>query len=86
MINPTEVQRKQWDEHGYVLIDHALQGEELRRLQAAFDDWAEQGKPQWIDRLARRGKPAGDGWTPGSGCRGSSFTDGACAHENHGSS
>ncbi len=51
MIRPTEAQHKQWEEEGYLVFENAIEGDELRRLQKAFDYWAEKCKPEWIERL-----------------------------------
>ena len=37
MTDPTPAQRKQWDELGYLVLEDAIQGAQLQRLQAAFD-------------------------------------------------
>ena len=51
MIKPTEAQRKQWGKEGYLVFENAIEGDELRRLQEAFDYWAEKCKPEWLDRI-----------------------------------
>lgn len=51
MIRPTPAQRKQWEDEGYLVFENAIEGDELRRLQGAFDYWAEQCKPAWLDRI-----------------------------------
>ena len=48
MAKCTELQRTQWEEEGYLLFDNAIQGEDLARLQRAFDYWAEQCKSHWL--------------------------------------
>ncbi|MBI4553371.1 MAG: phytanoyl-CoA dioxygenase family protein [Candidatus Latescibacteria bacterium] len=49
---PTEAQRTQWNEQGYLVIEQAIQGDELHRLQDAFNDWADRCKSNWLDRVA----------------------------------
>ena len=51
MIRPTQAQRRQWEDEGYLVFENAIEGDELRRLQGAFDYWAEQCKPAWLDRI-----------------------------------
>jgi hypothetical protein len=51
MIKPTDAQRKQWEEEGYLELRAALTGEQLQRLQEAFDYWAEACKAEWLDKL-----------------------------------
>jgi hypothetical protein len=48
MNRPTQAQRTQWEEQGYLVFENAIAGDELRRLQNAFDDWAEKCKPGWL--------------------------------------
>ncbi|MCZ6681415.1 MAG: phytanoyl-CoA dioxygenase family protein [Candidatus Poribacteria bacterium] len=52
MIRPTETQSLQWAEKGCLVFENAIQGDELQRLQDAFDYWAEKCKPAWLDRVA----------------------------------
>ena len=49
MLGPTEAQTRQWDEDGYLVFSDAIAGQELRRLQNAFEHWAEQCKADWLD-------------------------------------
>lgn len=51
MIRPTEAQRRQWLDEGCLVLENALAGEELARLQAVFDDWAARSRSEWIDRV-----------------------------------
>jgi ectoine hydroxylase-related dioxygenase (phytanoyl-CoA dioxygenase family) len=51
MIRPTEAQRIQWEEKGYLVFENAIQGDKLRRLQDAFDYWSEKCKPEWLERI-----------------------------------
>ncbi|MBI2195193.1 MAG: phytanoyl-CoA dioxygenase family protein [Planctomycetes bacterium] len=48
---PTEIQQKQWLEEGYLVIEDAIAGEDLRRLQRAFDTWAEKCKADWLESV-----------------------------------
>ena len=52
MPAPTPAQQQQWDEEGYLVLEDALTGEQLQRLQKAFHHWADAGKEQWLDRVA----------------------------------
>lgn len=51
MIRPTEAQCKQWDREGYLLLENAISGGQLSRLQQAFDYWSEQCKAEWLERI-----------------------------------
>ena len=51
MILPTPEQKEQWEEEGYLVFENAIQGEDLKRLQSAFDHWAEACKAEWLDRV-----------------------------------
>ena len=51
MILPTPEQTEQWEEEGYLVFEDAIQGEDLKRLQTAFDYWAAEGKEEWLDRV-----------------------------------
>ena len=51
MILPTPEQTEQWEEEGYLVFENAIQGEDLKRLQTAFDYWAAEGKAEWLDRV-----------------------------------
>ena len=53
MRGPTEAQTRQWNQAGYLVFSDAIEGAELRRLQTAFDYWAEQCKADWLDRIER---------------------------------
>jgi phytanoyl-CoA hydroxylase len=53
MIRPTEAQRAQWEQEGYVVFENAIVDDDLHRLQGAFDHWAEKSKPEWLDRIER---------------------------------
>jgi ectoine hydroxylase len=50
---PTLQQRKQWDEEGYLVLENALAGDQLKRLQAAFDRAAAECKDDWLDKIAK---------------------------------
>ena len=53
MESTTPAQRKQLDEQGYLVLEGAIQGAQLERLQAAFDYWADACRADWVDRVAR---------------------------------
>ncbi len=44
---------KQWEEQGYLVFAEAIRGEELARLQRAFDYWSAAGKQDWLKGVAR---------------------------------
>lgn len=53
MSQPTGAQWRQWREDGYLMFERAIRGKELQRLQSAFDHWAAQCKPAWLERVER---------------------------------
>ncbi|MCY4485078.1 MAG: phytanoyl-CoA dioxygenase family protein [Spirochaetaceae bacterium] len=53
MRGPTEAQTRQWQEDGFLVFPGAIAGEQLQRLQRAFDHWAERCKADWLDRIDR---------------------------------
>lgn len=53
MAQPTRAQWKQWKEQGYLVFDQAIRGAPLKRLQAAFDHWADAGKADWLKAVER---------------------------------
>ena len=53
MRGPTEAQTRHWNDAGYLVFSNAIAGDELRRLQQAFDHWAERCKADWLDRIER---------------------------------
>lgn len=58
MTLPTEQERAFWDEHGYLVFDSAISGEDLIRLQVAFDRAVTDCKPAWLEGVARGTAPA----------------------------
>ena len=53
IIEPTPEQKVQWEEEGYIVLENALQGAQLQRLQAAFDRAVVECKEEWLQRVAR---------------------------------
>ncbi len=53
MKTPTEAQTRQWLDDGYLVFEHAIQGAELKRMQTAFDRWAEACKEDWMAAIDR---------------------------------
>lgn len=51
MIRPDLAQKAQWENEGYLVFENAIQGEDLKRLQTAFDYWADTCKVEWLDRV-----------------------------------
>jgi hypothetical protein len=52
MAPPTKAQKQQWDEDGYLVLEGAMQGVSLERLQQAFNHWAAACKEDWLERIA----------------------------------
>ena len=51
MIRPTAEQQKQWEDEGYLVFEKAIQGDDLKRLQDAFDHWSAICKEDWLNRI-----------------------------------
>ena len=51
MIRPDAMQKAQWEAEGYLVFENAIQGDDLGRLQVAFDYWADACKAEWLDRV-----------------------------------
>ena len=51
MIRPTAERQKQWDDEGYLVFEKAIQGDDLKRLQDAFDHWSAICKEDWLNRI-----------------------------------
>jgi ectoine hydroxylase-related dioxygenase (phytanoyl-CoA dioxygenase family) len=47
-----EEQWRGWKEDGYVVLEDAIQGDDLSRLQAAFERCSEESKPEWLEDVA----------------------------------
>ena len=53
MDRPTEAQTKQWNKQGFLMLENAIEDDELQRLQDAVETWAERCKPDWLERVER---------------------------------
>ena len=49
--------REHWEEEGYVVVEEAYSGEDLKRLQTAFDHHAEAAKEDWLEEVASCDRP-----------------------------
>lgn len=58
MSGPTPEERAFWDEEGYLVFEQAMQGDDLARLQRAFDQAAADCEPAWLEGIARGTSPA----------------------------
>ncbi len=58
MVQPTEAQRQQWEAEGYLVLEDAIVGDELKRLQDAFDRFREEVKADWLEGIATGTRPA----------------------------
>ena len=47
-----EAQWKGWEEDGYVVVEDAIVGDDLTRLQDVFDRCTEESKPEWLEEVA----------------------------------
>lgn len=51
-MNLTAVeQQHHWDEKGYIVIEDAVTGDLLKRVQAAHEYWSEQCKGDWLEQV-----------------------------------
>ena len=51
-VGANEAQWESWKEDGYVVVENAIAGDDLSRLQNAFDDGLAAAKPAWLDNVA----------------------------------
>ncbi len=51
MIRPTPTQKVHWEDEGYLVFENAIHGDDLKRLQTAFNYWADTCKAEWLDRV-----------------------------------
>ena len=51
MNRPTPEEKEQWERDGYLVFENAIQGEQLERLQTAFDYWADACKEEWLEKV-----------------------------------
>ena len=58
MIQPTAQQRQHFREEGYLVVEKALAGDQLQRLQSAFDCAAAACKPAWLEGVVQGTSPA----------------------------
>ena len=57
MVRATAEQVHRWKEQGYVVVE-AFRGEDLRRLQTAFDRCAAEAKAAWLEGIEAGTRPA----------------------------
>ena len=53
-----DTQLSQWEREGYLIVERAYEGDDLLRLQAAFDRCAAEAKPEWLDAVEAGTKTA----------------------------
>lgn len=53
MSQPTEAESQQWKDQGYLVFENAIRGEQLARLQSAFDRCAAEGMDAYLQRIAQ---------------------------------
>ena len=58
MSGPAPEERAFWEENGYLVFERAMAGNDLKRLQGAFDRAARESKAEWLEGIARGTKPA----------------------------
>ena len=58
MIRPTDAQRQEWEANGVVVLEEAIVGDELKRLQETFDKYAAEAKQEWLEGIAKGTRPA----------------------------
>lgn len=58
MIRPTDAQRQEWEADGVLVLEEAIVGDELKRLQETFDKYATEAKQEWLEGIAKGTRPA----------------------------
>ncbi|HCR19185.1 MAG TPA: hypothetical protein DIU35_17035 [Candidatus Latescibacteria bacterium] len=58
MIRPTEGQKIQWDRDGYIVLEKAMQGNDLERLQGSFERCRSEVKSDWLEEIVKGNQPA----------------------------
>ncbi len=58
MIRPTEEQKVQWEKDGYLVLENAMRGEQLARLQSTFERCCNEVKADWLKGVAEGSQPA----------------------------
>lgn len=74
-MTPTEQQRQFWQDEGYLVVEQAIMGADLLRLQKAFDQAAADCKQAWLDGIARGTQPAAHFDIPNAFARDDVFID-----------
>ena len=58
MKGPTAHEREFWEENGYLHFEQAMMGDDLTRLQRAFDRAVDDCKADWLEGVAKGTYPA----------------------------
>ena len=58
MEKPTLEERQFWEDNGYLFLEQAMVGDDLKRLQTAFDRAVRECKEEWLEGIARGTRPA----------------------------
>ena len=58
MTIPTPEERQFWEDNGYLVLEQAMVGKDLLRLQEAFHRAAADCKEEWLQGIARGTRPA----------------------------
>jgi len=58
MRRPTDEERQEWEDNGVLFLPDAMVGDDLKRLQEAFDYYAAEAKSEWLEGLAKGTRPA----------------------------
>lgn len=58
MKRPTEAERQEWEDNGVLFLEDAMVGDDLARLQDAFDRCADEAKKDWLEGIANGTRPA----------------------------
>jgi len=58
MIRPTDAQRQEWEANGVLVLEEAIVGDELKRLQETFGKYAAEAKQEWLEGVAKGTRPA----------------------------
>jgi len=58
MKRPTDAERQEWEDNGVLFLEDAMVGDDLARLQDAFDRCAAEAKKDWLEGIANGTRPA----------------------------
>lgn len=57
-MRPTRAETEFWEENGYLILESAMVGDDLARLQEAFERASRESKEAWLEGVAKGKSPA----------------------------